>query len=301
MEGDSKTIEKYVDLLPKQADDLLFGSYPQTLVTDKSITAELDWRAGKLPTQSLNRKWENYGYYINGARRRFMWYVDVDYSGNKYRGVYFTSYRPTETNQFSATGKSTQDDNGYLPNVTYWFKYEPIRWNVVEVLQYGIATLVSEKVLDSQQFNHRADNDYAESDIRAWLNETFYDTAFNDIQKSAIILATVDNSIVTANCRPADICNSCEDTQDKVYLLSAQEAFNTYWSSDADRRKTSADYARSQGCWTSPQFGSSHWWLRSPGRDTTKDCQRVDYDGDGSVNYIVYTYIGVVPVVRIKL
>ena len=58
-----------------------------------------------------------------------MWYIDLEYNGEKYRGVYFNSYRlnqTTITNVSPVSSYTYQDDAGYSLNTAYWFKYEPI-------------------------------------------------------------------------------------------------------------------------------------------------------------------------------
>lgn len=50
-----------------------------------------------------------------------MQYADVEYDGERYRGVKFTQYR-MDTTTYSTT--TWQDDNGYDTGTVYWFRYE---------------------------------------------------------------------------------------------------------------------------------------------------------------------------------
>ena len=283
------SVNQNVETIPVVGDEVLFGSYPQSLVTDNAITAELDKLAGKLPSVVMRRilrprinheNWSSYDYYINSERQFFMWYIDVDYQQERYRGVYFTSYRPRRTDLESSMSNSEQDDNGYMTNVIYWFKYEPIRWRVVEVLQYGIATLVSDFALDNVHYD-RYTCEFADSYIRQWLNKDFYSAAFDREQANAVLLTTVDNSE-----------SDGKDTQDKVYLLSQQEACEKYKLS----AKTSTDYAKSQG--VRLENGASPWWLRTKYRNSS--IYTIYVYGRSSAD-IESTNVGVVPVVKIKL
>ena len=132
-------------------DYILFGSYPQTKVTDASIISAL----GGFDEST----WTSYGYFINGQVSDYMYYIDKEYNGENYRGVYFTSYRPYLCNDLSsASNSSEQDENGYELSTVYWFKYEPIKWLIVEE-SYGMATLVADMILDSQQYDYEANKE----------------------------------------------------------------------------------------------------------------------------------------------
>ena len=61
---------------------MYFGSYPQSEVLDDSIISNLN----KLVSED---NWIDFNYYDNGNVSSFMWYQDVIYDGNKYRGVRF--------------------------------------------------------------------------------------------------------------------------------------------------------------------------------------------------------------------
>ena len=105
-----------------------FGSYPTTQVADNSVIASLSAIVGD-PSDSDN--WTSYGYYISGEVQDFMRYADVEYNSVKYRGIYFTSYRPYYTTIESSEQRSYQDENGYTVNTTYWFAYETLSWKVL--------------------------------------------------------------------------------------------------------------------------------------------------------------------------
>jgi hypothetical protein len=289
----------------------------------------LNSKAGTLPTSSNSQAWTSYGYYIESSVKNFMWYIDVEQGGEKYRGVYFTSYRPN-----SATLSSSytyQDDNGYTTSTVYWFKYEPISWTILsEDIANGTALILCDMIIDSQAYkdvyNYDSNtgeyyntstgvpsgtyaNNYAESTIRKWLNETFYNTAFSELQKQIILTTTVDNSV--ASTRYSSNKYACKNTQDKIFLLSAQEVTNTEYgfasstsTYDTARRKKTTDYAQAQGAYTSTSTdyaGNGWWWLRSPGSDYSDGARDVSYDGYLSSNDVYGTNGGVVPALQIRL
>ncbi len=289
--------------------DIYFGSYPQTKVTDNDITTALNNMAGTLPASSNSADWTAYGYYIDGSVSNFMWYIDKEYNGEKYRGVYFTSYRPYYTTASSSDKNSNQDDNGYYTSTVYWFKYEPIKWTILNETD-GKALILADLALDSQQY-YRSDysgtqtrngrsvyaNDYVESDIRKWLNDTFYNTAFNDLQKALIETTAIDNKTTGYN---TNTYNSNQiNTEDKIFLLSYKDVFSSYFSSNSARQKQSTDYAKSQGCYT--YNGNCYWWLRSPDCDYSYYAFLVLYFGDYDYYYVYVTGRGVVPALTIRL
>ena len=287
-------------------DTILFGEYPQTEVTDSTLVSTLNSLAGTKPTSSNSYNWTSYGYYISGSVSNYMWYVDVENDGEMYRGVYFTSYRPYYCGGSSSAGTTNQDNYGYTTSTIYWFKYEPISWTILNESE-GTALILCDMIIDSQQFddaNGSSYNDYAESTIRKWLNETFYNTAFNDLQKEIILTTTVDNSVASTGYSSNQY--ACEDTEDKVFLLSYKE-LTTYLTTDASRMKKTTDYAQSQGAYTyngstTSYLGNGYWWLRSPFDIDSFSARYVYYDGFVYNNYyyVYHTDTGVVPTLQIK-
>ena len=273
---------------------ILFGSYPQTKVTDASIISAL----GEFDEST----WTSYGYYIEGEVSDYMYYIDKEYNGERYRGVYFTSYRPYGTTDSGSASDTNQDDNGYITSTVYWFKYEPIKWLIVEESD-GTATLVADLILDSQQFDFEADkemygnNNYAESSIRAWLNETFYNTAFSEGQKGIIQTTVVDNSAASTGYDENPY--ACEDTSDKVFLLSYEEV-DAWFTTFAKKKHQGSDYAKSQGLYV--LSGNGSWWLRSPIHNGDENAKTIRYNGFDGFNDLTYsTDNGVLPALAIRL
>ncbi len=298
-----------------------FGSYPQTDVTS-SMGASLSSLQGELPTDLDAKDWTSYDYYISGSKdAAFMWFKDVNYDNEKYRAVYFTSYRPSYTSSSSSTSNSYQDDNGYELGKVYWFKFEPIEWRVLPS-DDGFTLLLCEMIIDSQDYNYTINNqqisgktvyanNYEYSSIRSWLNENFYNTAFNQSEQAKIQTTTVNNK-AASTYNPINPY-ACANTKDKVYMLSFQEAkdsknsFNSSaFSTDIARRKKNTDYAKAQGVYndTSDKYaGKGVWWLRSPDRNSYSSAHYIRSDGTSeySDNNINITFRGVVPVLKIQL
>ena len=309
---------------------IYFGSYPQSDVTESMSTILAD-KVAALPTSSNLNGWTSYGYYIESSNETdFMWYKDVEYSGSKYRAVYFTSYRPEKTSYDSSKYATYQDDNGYNISNVYWFKYEPIKWRILEESN-GKATLLAEMILDSQDYNYTSSsrtidgktvysNNYEYSNIRKWLNDNFYNTAFSELEKALIQTVEVDNSARSTNPdNNATEWNSgvnsyaCNNTNDKVWLLSQQEVTRASYgfatspyTYDTVRQKKMTAYSQCQGVYTSTEpdyVGNGYWWLRSPNCNYNSSMRGSCCYGKSSSSQDVreILYGGVVPALQISL
>lgn len=314
--GSDIVVEKLVYV--RDGDTVYFGSYPQSEVTDNTLIYTLNSLAGTLPTSNNSQNWTSYEYRIEGVRQNYMWYIDIISGGEKYRGVYFTKYRPYDTDLSSSTNNSIVDDNGYRIGTTYWFKYEPIRWTI---LNERLGLILCDMIIDSQQYDATWSNDYETSDIRAWLNDSFYNTAFSINQKNTIKTTTIYNFERTTNPKNnptyfnggENVWSSYDNTYDKIFLLSMHEVTNSEYgfnenvdSYDVARLKKTTDYAQSQGCFTSTAssiLGNGYWWLRSP-HFYNGNISWCVYYVDGTTNdfgYVMHTNRGIVPALQIQL
>ena len=317
-DGDVADDDEYKDTRKK----VTFGSYPQSEVTDATLKAKLTTKAGTLPTKSKPQKWKSYKYYhkykendTDKVERDFMWYIDIEESGEKYRGVYFTAYRPTYVVRSTSAATSYQDDNGYTTGNVYWFKYEPISWTVLDTSSAnGTSLLLCDMIIDAAEFDYNSftgtptyDNNYARSSIRSWLNSTFLTTAFKTEEQTKILTATVDNSVLGTGHHVNE--NACANTNDKVFLLSYADAVNDKYGMElsVSRIKKNTAYAKAQGAYTLKN-GTGEWWLRSPAPDPLVfDKSNMTVRGvtsEGLVDSYInanYSYRGIVPALRVKL
>lgn len=297
-----------------------FGSYPQTRVNDYTTTQALVDMAGTLPSSSYSYNWTSYRYYKDGAESDYMWYIDLEYNGEKYRGVYFNSYRlnqTTITNVSPVSSYTYQDDAGYSLNTAYWFKYEPIKWRIMSEAD-GKAVILSELILDSQDFNHSISthtedgatiyaNNWEYSNIRKWLNDNFYNVAFNELQKAVIVATELDNKTTGKNGTENTYATCQNNTTDNVYLLAYQELNNNALLEEV-RSKNTTDYSQIQGAdayYSAPvssSIGKGYWWVRSacPENGTKTAClHRVS--GVWTELEANCIYVGVAPALTIKL
>lgn len=177
----------------------------------------------------------------------------------------------------------------------------------------GNALILCDMIIDSQQYDYDGNysNNYAESTVRAWLNDNFYSTAFNDLQKNIILTTEVDNSASSTGYSENE--HACENTNDKVFLLSFTEVtssdygFNRSSSAyDTAREKKTTDYAQSQGAYTyfsssSEYNGNGFWWLRSPNYYYSYYARGVYNGGVDYGDGVRSTGYGVVPALQIRL
>ena len=132
-----------------------------------------------------------------------------------------------------------------------WLRFGDYTWRVLKVVVNEgrkEALLLTEDAVDGRSFNRdRYDgNDWGTSDIKEWLNGSFYRGAFSESEKSAIL---------TAYYRYGGRYGGDRTDSSKIFLLSTDEALNGDYFNDYNGRIT---------MWNGENLG---WWLRSPGFD----------------------------------
>lgn len=196
------------------------------------------------------------------------------------------------------------EDLYYETNTTYsdgtsgeegresWFKVEPIMWRVIsdydddgDTSTPGKNLLVAEKVIYSCAINDDDNargeilaNNYKESRMRAFLNgyeynkqgtqssefvsKGFLQTAFDSTLRQMIETVTVRNGVETG----AESGYECEDTQDKVFLLTKNEGNNSSMFPDSSLYKHyCTDFALATSISQATSNTSvSEIWLRTP-------------------------------------
>ena len=115
--------------------------------------------------------------------------------------IYFGNYWQEDTN---GDGVSDKNDDK-----------TPISWRVLSV-NGNDAFLMSDKILDccNEEIAGDISKGWEKSSIREWLNKDFYDEAFSNDDKKSI--------------KETNVINTEENnTKDRIYLMSAEEAVNT--------------------------------------------------------------------------
>lgn len=304
-------------------DEIEFGSYPRSRVHEYELENPKDKKSPKLLSalkeqlgiskdadggeQTDFSTWTSYKYYIKGQQEDFFFYKDFTYKNVKYRANYSNLYRPESTldDAVSIIDKHADSNNPYYTKTVFIFRYEPIIWKVLEDKE-GSKYVVSSDIIDYMQFTATniqrtlVDPDYIpckydESDIRAFLNNDFYNTAFTDADKAKIETMEVNNSLVSTGY--AENGNVCANTNDKVTLLSKQEVRLYNLNSEENRTHIITDYASS----LTYGYNRPAYWLRTPNTSKTK-ADTVLCAGNepfGTENTHITDY-GVVPAITIK-
>ena len=174
-------------------------------------------------------------------------------------------------------------------------KKAAIEWDILEEKD-GMVLIISHYILDVRSFDEDSGNNYKESDLRKWLNDDFYNTAFTDEEKAKIVTTFVDNSVESTGYENNRYI--CESTEDKIFVLSVKEAEKYY--TDETRLAKCTAYAKKQGLYVSPKTKYSWWWLRSPLNTNVLYVRGVSED-DGKIgNFATGSLNGVRPACWIK-
>lgn len=148
----------------------------------------------------------------------------------------------------------------------------PIKWRILNI-QDEKALITTEYGIEGIPFDQAPGfTTWEDSSIRMWLNYDFYNIAFTDDEKYAILSAELinsDNTVYEYDNGP--------NTIDSIFLLSLYEA-NEYFKKNEDRILYPTDLAISRGVFVSDN-GATWWWLRSSG-NTPGYAADVDYGGD---------------------
>ena len=259
-------------LYTRDGDYIYFGEYPQSLKADDVvITTETDSR----------------GYYLGSD------------------GYYYAKVvaNPYESGYKFSTGVTVNS------GTVYYFKVEPIRWRILTTDGEN-ALILCDSIIANMAYDAGYNINYAESDIRAWINDNFYKIAFTELQREVILTTTVDNSVYSTGYSSNP--NVCEDTKDKIFLLSHREVTNSaygfessYFISDTARIMQTSDYSRATGVWMSTDssyYGNGYWWLRSPYSSNRGYARNVRLDGSAhGISDLRNAEDGVVPALWINI
>ena len=151
---------------------------------------------------------------------------------------------------------------------------EPIEWLVLDEKD-GKKLVISKYALDCRVIAYDqwyVDITWANSVLRPWLNNNFINTAFSNEEKEMIPTVTVPGN----------------NTKDKVFLLSVQEAYN-YFSDNEARKCVPTEYAITNGAYNKDNSGCC-WWLRTSVKEDSEDPSM----GVGEWNFAIVDGTGVV-------
>jgi hypothetical protein len=175
---------------------------------------------------------------------------------------------------------------GTYPQTTDGADRTPIKWRVLQNSGSELFIL-SEDILDCKRYHGKTvdikwrdcvDITWRDCDLRKWLNDEFYNNAFNADEKEFI---------KTTHC--TDNGEGSQDTEDKVFLLSVNEIRDVSDKQGKDlRRAVGTGFAKAKkpdGCSlyvydktnkdnyiirSGEEVGCSWWWLRTQGNKPTR-------------------------------
>ena len=229
-----------------------YGFYPQNYVSDETLISKLN---------RLEKELEN------------GWFVYE----NKY-------YAKITANTFNGISYNFDDGKPIKNGNIYWFECSPIKWNVLEN-KNGTYTLLSSLLIDVHNYHNDYSNrtigdskifsnNYKESSIRKWLNNDFFETAFA-INNQYISDTNVENGVSTS--KETNNQYICENTNDKVFLLSYKDYLKEEYGFDGDDTKKSktrecktTDYTRARGAWCNQEdeyMNNGVYWSRTPSNE----------------------------------
>lgn len=231
-----------------------------------------------------------------------------------YRSEY---YKPCLVESLPSLSKPQTFNNGEEISVgqKYWFIFEPIIWRVLDD-ESETFFIMSEYLLDTYRFyrystNREIDgdivypNNYFYSGIRTWLNEDFLRVAFKHSDDN-IIESLVDNSLPTTTDTNNKYC--CENSNDKLFLLSVQEftttdyGFKNSKSSSSSRYFMTTEYSRAKGAsynTNDSQLYIGYSWTRSPYYDSATAVYRINKAGTINTDYVGWGSSCINPAMRI--
>lgn len=174
---------------------------------------------------------------------------------------------------------------------------EQVTWRVLTV-EKRRALLVSEYVLDYDQFHVWSAVIWRDSLMRLWTRE-FFKKAFSEEEKKRICLTTLYTSD-----RPVWMDNAADEagvkTRDRVFLLSMQEA-QRYFPLDRDRVTKATPYVqRKYGASVDPDCVCG-WWLRNRGFNVAYASDVLPHGEIDDYGEEVYEEGGIRPAMWIRL
>lgn len=242
------------------------GEYPQSLVSNASLIAELE------KVTKTNER----GY--------------LEYSGSQYTKLV---YKAGKTEAYFNNGEKLVDGK------TYYFRVDPILWRVLDKDEGVVLTdiILDTSVYYENEKNHldvkgAMPNNYEYSDVSGWLNgeakfknDNFASKAFEDPLKVVKMIDKLDNSAITTG--KEDNIYACKDFTVFFYLLSYVEFTDTYGYILDGGKCGVSDYAVAKGLRIDNYSMNGEWWLRSPASDASSEAIVVSAGGilfDGVVS-----------------
>lgn len=202
--------------------------------------------------------------------------------GGQVSNIYFGKYPQTSLGETQPEAGTEgvdwiKDETAVKNSMGPYYSMDPIKWRVLYNSGEKILIL-SNMILDNRCYHEGSSVTWEESTIRSWLNgydadaniggdsgisyvsNNFLDSSFSVAEKDLIVNTNVKNKDYTSYWG----ISGGNDTTDKIFLLSINEAKNTEYGFENNTDPSSTRQAYR----TQYVTGGGHnnaWWLRSPG------------------------------------
>ena len=163
---------------------------------------------------------------------------------------------------------------------------DPIEWTVLAVDSVnGKALLLSKYILDAHVYNtEKVSVSWATCALRDWLNNTFYNAAFNSEEQSGIV--TTHNA------------GGGLSSDDKVFCLTQDESAS-YIPVEADRRAVATQKAIDDGTYA-PTDNYGNWWNLDWDVDSYYRVDMISSGGAVSSALVTVAWVGVRPAIWVS-
>lgn len=171
---------------------------------------------------------------------------------------------------------------------------EPIEWIIVNKDENNkTELLLSKYVLDRKKFNNiYASSVWQRSDIRKWLNDSFYNQAFESVGSKFLLVSALENKR-----NPEYKSIDADKTYDKVFLPSYEELKK--YVDEKYLKCKGTEYFKKTGGFVDDE-GNADWWTRTLG-DADNHIMNVTYEGliNMKGDYVNTDDFGIRPMIKI--
>lgn len=156
---------------------------------------------------------------------------------------------------------------------------EEIEWIILDNDERGFLILSKYGLKAGAYTDWNTPVTWETSPLRTWLNDSFYNTAFSEIEKDIVLSVKNDNGKSQGN--PSWQTDGGNDTTDRIFLLSYAEYIVYYQRLKALELEavSPTPYAKANGAWIDDRCAKGQWFLRSPG-DIQANVAHVDQFGN---------------------
>lgn len=239
--------------IKEHAKTVMFGIYPQTLVSDSELTNEI-----------MDAKYDRDGNaVVDGIVYKRITRWDSYYADKAWPKADIESSRNNNNSQLEEGLTPDVDDVYWAEHEFAYFRYEPIKWDVLSITggKSPRMLLMTHDVIDKKPYGG---NTWEKSPCRVFLNGEFLDVAFSEEEKKTILPVTNKNNVYIRkrNNQTGELTwviqTKDDDTKDRCYLLSiedmSKEEYGFCESLSEDnytRRSSLSQYASTLGVSTS--------------------------------------------------